>query len=175
MEYVHKIKSPVGVLTVSSDGDNVTGLWIEGQKYFARTLGKNATEKNISIFEDVRRWLDAYFSGKKPDFTPPLMPAGSTFQKAVWEILREIPYGKTVTYREVTKQYEIKNKDKHISPRVVGGAVGCNPVSIIIPCHRVIGTDGSLKGYAGGIAKKIQLLRTEGIDASAGEALSIFS
>jgi methylated-DNA-[protein]-cysteine S-methyltransferase len=173
MEYVCKIKSPVGILTVSSDGENVLGLWIEGQKYFAHTLEqssrelcsreKDPVEKNLSVFESVRRWLDCYFSGREPDFMPPLMPKGSPFQKSIWNILCKIPYGQTTTYGEIAKQYETRNNGKHTSPRAVGGAVGHNPISIIIPCHRVVGANGSLTGYAGGIDKKIQLLRLEGV------------
>jgi methylated-DNA-[protein]-cysteine S-methyltransferase len=163
MEYIGTIKSPVGLFTVSSDGENILGLWLEGQKYFARTLEKNTEEKNLPIFEDVRRWLDCYFSGKEPDFMPPLMPKGSPFQKSIWNILCKIPYGQTKTYGEIAKQYEVRHKGKQTSPRAVGGAVGHNPISIIIPCHRVVGADGSLTGYAGGIDKKIQLLKLEGV------------
>lgn len=163
MECFCKIKSPVGMLTVSSAGETVLGLWIEGQKYFAHTLEKNAVEQNLPIFECVRTWLDCYFSGKEPDFTPPLMPTGSPFQKSIWDILCKIPYGQTASYGEIAKQYETQNKGKHTSPRAIGGAVGHNQISIIIPCHRVVGSDGSLTGYAGGIDKKIWLLQLEGI------------
>jgi methylated-DNA-[protein]-cysteine S-methyltransferase len=163
MECFCKIKSPVGMLTVSSAGETVLGLWIEGQKYFAHTLEKNAVEQNLPIFECVRTWLDCYFSGKEPDFTPPLMPKGSPFQKSIWDILCKIPYGQTASYGEIAKQYETQNKGKHTSPRAIGGAVGHNQISIIIPCHRVVGSDGSLTGYAGGIDKKIWLLQLEGI------------
>ncbi|MDR1307038.1 MAG: methylated-DNA--[protein]-cysteine S-methyltransferase [Treponema sp.] len=163
MEYIHKIKSPVGTLTVSSDGKNICGLWIEGQKYFAKTLGKDVSEQNLPVFEDVRKWLDVYFSGKKPGFMPPLMPKGSPFQKSIWNNLCKIPYGKTTTYGELAKQFELENKDRHMSARAVGGAVGHNPISVLIPCHRVIGKSGSLTGYAGGIAAKTKLLQLEGV------------
>jgi methylated-DNA-[protein]-cysteine S-methyltransferase len=162
VEYVQKIKSPAGVLTVSSDGQNISGLWIEGQKYFAKTLENDFLEQNLSIFENVRKWLDIYFSGREPGFMPPLMPKGSLFQKSVWDNLCKIPYGQTTTYGELAKQLELKNKGKRTSARAIGGAVGHNPISILIPCHRVIGKNGSLTGYAGGIARKIQLLRLEG-------------
>jgi methylated-DNA-[protein]-cysteine S-methyltransferase len=163
MEYIHKITSPVGVLTVSSDGQNISGLWIEGQKYFAKTLGKDVLEQNLPVFENVRKWLDIYFSGKEPDFMPLLMPKGSVFQKSIWNNLCKIPYGKTTTYGELSEQFELENKGKHTSARAVGGAVGHNPISILIPCHRVIGKNSNLTGYAGGITTKIKLLKLEGI------------
>ncbi|GHT35247.1 methylated-DNA--protein-cysteine methyltransferase [Bacteroidia bacterium] len=161
MEYISKIESPVGILTVSSDGENISGLWMEGQKYFARTLEKDAVEQNLPVFESVRQWLDCYFSGREPDFMPLLKPKGSPFQQSIWNILCEIPYGKTVSYGEIAKQYNAQNKEKQTSARAVGGAVGHNPISIIIPCHRVVGANGNLTGYAGGIDKKILLLQIE--------------
>ena len=164
MEYTQIIKSPVGTLTVSSDGGSITGLWLEGQKYFARTLGRGAVVQNIPMFDDVRKWLDVYFSGREPDFTLPLMPSGTPFQRAVWDILGEIPYGQTVTYGDIAKQFEVVRKGVRTSARAVGSAVGRNPVSILIPCHRVVGKDGSLTGYAGGISKKLRLLQLEGAD-----------
>jgi methylated-DNA-[protein]-cysteine S-methyltransferase len=164
MEYIHKIKSPVGILTVSSDGQNVSGLWIEGQKYFTKTLEKDFSEESLPIFENVRKWLNIYFSGKEPDFMPPLMPKGSLFQKLIWNNLCKIPYRKTTTYGELALQFELENKGKHTSARAVGGAVGHNPISILIPCHRVIGKNGNPTGYAGGITTKIKLLELEGID-----------
>jgi methylated-DNA-[protein]-cysteine S-methyltransferase len=164
MEYVYRIKSPVGILTVSSDGKNVCGLWIEGQKYFAKTLGKDVPEQNLPVFEDVEKWLDIYFSGKEPGFMPPLMPEGSPFQKSIWNILRKIPYGKTTSYGAIAKQLELENKGKPTSARAAGSAVGHNPVSILIPCHRVIGKNGDLTGYAGGLDIKRKLLQLEGIE-----------
>ncbi|GHT37637.1 methylated-DNA--protein-cysteine methyltransferase [Bacteroidia bacterium] len=163
MEYISKIESPVGILTVSSDGSTISGLWMEGQKYFARTLEKNAVEQNLPLFESVRKWLDCYFSGKEPDFMPPLKPKGSPFQQSIWNILCEIPYCKTVSYGEIAKRYNAQNKEKHTSARAVGGAVGHNPISILIPCHRVVGANGNLTGYAGGIDKKTLLLQIEGV------------
>jgi methylated-DNA-[protein]-cysteine S-methyltransferase len=162
MEFVHKIKSPVGLLTVSSDGQNICGLWIEGQKYFGKTLGNDVLEKDMPVFEKVRKWLSVYFSGKEPDFMPPLMPKGSPFQKAIWNNLCKIPYGKTTSYGELARQFELENRGKRTSARAAGGAVGHNPISILIPCHRVIGKSGNLTGYAGGIAAKIKLLQLEG-------------
>jgi methylated-DNA-[protein]-cysteine S-methyltransferase len=167
MEYVCTLKSPVGLLTVSSDGRNVSGLWIEGQKYFARTLEKDALEQNLPVFEEVRRWLDAYFAGGEPDFMLPLMPRGSPFQKSVWEALCKIPYGQTTSYGELANGLP-EHKDGRTSARAVGGAVGHNPISILIPCHRVIGKNGDLTGYAGGIAAKIKLLQLEGVESAVG-------
>jgi methylated-DNA-[protein]-cysteine S-methyltransferase len=164
MEYIHNIKSPVGILTISSDGKNVCGLWIEGQKYFAKTLGKDAIEQNLPIFDSVEKWLDVYFSGKEPGFMPPLMPKGSLFQRAIWNILCEIPYGQKTTYGEIAKQFDLEHKDGRTSARAAGTAVGHNPISILIPCHRVIGKNGDLTGYAGGIGTKLKLLQLEGID-----------
>jgi methylated-DNA-[protein]-cysteine S-methyltransferase len=162
MEYIHKIKSPLGQLTVSSDGQNISGLWIEGQKYFAKTLEKDVLEQNLPVFETLEKWLALYFSGGEPDFMPPLNPRGSPFQKSVWNNLCKIPYGQTTSYGELAKQFDRENKGKHTSPRAIGGAVGRNPISILIPCHRVIGKNGSLTGYAGGIAAKTMLLKLEG-------------
>jgi methylated-DNA-[protein]-cysteine S-methyltransferase len=164
MEYIHKIKSPVGILTASSDGQNISGLWIEGQKYFAKTIGKDFLEKSLPLFEKVLKWLDVYFSGKEPNFMPPLMPRGTPFQKSIWNSLCKIPYGKTTTYGEIAEQFERENKGRHTSARAVGGAVGHNPISIMIPCHRVIGKNGNPTGYAGGIATKIKLLKREGVN-----------
>jgi methylated-DNA-[protein]-cysteine S-methyltransferase len=164
VEYLHKIKSPVGTLAVSSDGKNISGLWIEGQKYFARTLGEEVLKQDLPVFEELRKWLDRYFSGKEPDFMPPLMPRGNAFQKSVWEELYNIPYGQTITYGELAEQFALRNGGKHTSARAVGGAVGRNPISILIPCHRVIGKNGSPTGYAGGVDKKIKLLQLEGIN-----------
>lgn len=163
MEYIQKIKSPVGILTVSSDGKNISGLWIERQKYFARTLEKDACEKELPVFDLTRKWLDIYFSGKEPDFMPPIVFKGSLFQQSVWNGLCDIPYGKTITYGGLAKKLESNDKDKHTSARAVGGAVGHNPISIIVPCHRVIGKNGNLTGYAGGIDIKKKLLQLEGI------------
>ncbi|MDR0768638.1 MAG: methylated-DNA--[protein]-cysteine S-methyltransferase [Dysgonamonadaceae bacterium] len=162
MEYINKIKSPVGILTVSSDGQNISGLWIEGQKYFAKTLGKDVLEQDLPLFKTVRQWLDIYFSGKEPDFMPPLMPKGSPFQKTIWNYLCKIPYGQTTSYGELAKQFELENEGKPMSARAIGAAVGHNSVSIIIPCHRIIGKNGDLTGYAGGIDIKIKLLQLEG-------------
>ena len=160
MYYIMKYPSPLGTITVASDGENIVGLWLEGQKYFAATLEGELREENLPVFDTVRRWLDIYFSGREPEFLPPLAPKGSEFRRAVWEQLLGIPYGETVSYGEIAKRLEAETSRK-TSARAVGGAVGRNPISIIIPCHRVVGANGSLTGYAGGVDKKIKLLEIE--------------
>jgi methylated-DNA-[protein]-cysteine S-methyltransferase len=164
MEYVYDIPSPVGTLTVSSDGEYVSGLWIAGQKYFVETLGTDVRKQHIPVFKAVQKWLDIYFSGDEPDFMPPLMPRGTPFQKTVWDMLCTIAYGHTVSYGELAKQLEL-NRGRRTSARALGGAVGRNPISILIPCHRVLGKNGDLTGYAGGIDVKQRLLKMEGLEA----------
>jgi methylated-DNA-[protein]-cysteine S-methyltransferase len=163
MDYFCVVPSPIGTLTAASDGEAVVGLWIEGQKYFARTLREDSVERHVPVFDSVRAWLDGYFSGREPGFMPPLKPRGSAFQQSVWEMLCGIPYGQTTTYGALAQRYGERSRGKPTSPRAIGGAVGHNPISILIPCHRVVGADGSLTGYAGGADKKTQLLRLEGI------------
>lgn len=150
--------SPLGTLTLASDGENLTGLWIAGQKYFAAGTPTNLPARDdLPVFMQARDWLDRYFAGEHPAANElPLAPQGSAFRQSVWRILCEIPYGQTVTYGEIAKRLSCK------SAQAVGGAVGHNPISIIIPCHRVLGSDGSLTGYAGGAQKKIWLLAHEG-------------
>jgi len=159
MNYICKIPSPIGQITAASDGENITGLWFEGQKYYGAGLAVGATEKILPVFDILRKWLDIYFAGKEPDFLPPLSHAGSGFRQAVGDIMLKIPYGKTITYGDIAKQLKKP-------ARAVGGAVGHNPISILVPCHRVVGGSGKLTGYAGGVEKKIKLLELEGIIAS---------
>jgi methylated-DNA--[protein]-cysteine S-methyltransferase len=161
MLYTAHYDSPLGGMTLVSDGTALVGLYFDGQKYAAEGLDATHTQKNLPIFKEVRRWLDVYFSGRKPDFTPPIAPAGTAFQQSVWEILRTIPYGETTTYGAIARRIE-QNTGCRMSAQAVGGAVGRNPISILIPCHRVVGTNGSLTGYAGGIDKKERLLQWEG-------------
>ena len=161
MEYIHHYNSPLGRILLASDGDSLTGLWFEGQKYFADTLTGEYEEKELPIFKQADKWLDIYFGGEEPDFTPPLLMKTTPFRKAVWEIMLTIPYGETMTYGEIVVQIAKQKGIKRMSAQAVGGAVGHNSISLIIPCHRVIGTDGSLTGYAGGIEKKQQLLMME--------------
>lgn len=167
MDFTHHYSSPLGGITLASDGDALIGLWFDGQKYFADTLKPEHCEKDLPVFDASVRWLDIYFSGKAPDFTPPLSMKTSTFRKAVWEILLTIPYGQTMTYGEIARRIAKQRGLTHMSSQAVGGAVGHNPISLIIPCHRVVGSDGSLTGYAGGIDKKIKLLSMEKADLSA--------
>lgn len=150
--------SPVGKLTLVSDGEAIIGLWMAGQKYFAAGIPTNLpVSDDLPVFWKARDWLDRYFSGERPlPGELPLAPQGSAFRQSVWRILCEIPYGQTVTYGEIAKSLGVR------SAQAVGGAVGHNPISIIIPCHRVLGSDGSLTGYAGGAQKKIWLLAHEG-------------
>ena len=155
-DYIAHYSSPLGSMTLASDGTALTGLWFNGQKYFADTLKEVQTlNPHLPVFDLTRQWLDIYFSGKEPTFTPPLQIRGSTFRKQVWQLLLEIPYGRTMTYGELARKLQCK------SAQAVGGAVGHNPISIIIPCHRVIGADGSLTGYAGGVERKASLLKLE--------------
>lgn len=159
-------QSPLGDILLAADEIGLTGLWFEGQKYFANTLPKEWVSQETPILTEAKKWLDVYFSGEEPKFTPPLHPAGSPFRQAVWKILLEIPYGQTITYGEIADRIAKMQNTSHMSAQAVGGAVGHNEVSIIIPCHRVVGTNGSLTGYAGGIDKKIALLELEHTDMS---------
>lgn len=166
MNYTCTYNSPLGGITLASDGECLIGLWFDGQKYFADTLDKDYIAKELPIFEQTKRWLDIYFSGQEPDFIPPLAMNTTPFRKAVWEIMLTIPYGKTMTYGEIASKIAAQKGIATISAQAVGGAVGHNSISLIIPCHRVVGTNGSLTGYAGGIDKKIQLLELEKADMS---------
>lgn len=164
MEYTHHYDSPLGGITLAGDGRALTGLWFDGQKYFADTLSTEYTEKTLPVFELADQWLDVYFSGKSPNFTPPLRMKTTSFRKAVWEILLSIPFGQTMTYGEIADMIAKQKGLPGMSAQAVGGAVGHNSISLIIPCHRVVGANGSLTGYAGGIAKKIELLKLEGVN-----------
>lgn len=156
--------SPLGGVLLAADEIGLTGLWFEGQKYFADNLPAERAERETETLALAKRWLDIYFAGKEPDFMPPLHPVGSPFRRAVWELLLEIPYGQTTTYGELSRRLAAKMGIAHMSAQAVGGAVGHNGISIIIPCHRVVGTDGSLTGYAGGVDKKVKLLELERVD-----------
>ena len=156
--------SPVGMLTLSSDGTALTGLWLDGQKYFGAGLPNAVKENDLPVFEQASAWLDAYFGRQLLPTLPPLAPAGSDFRQAVWRLLLEIPYGETTTYGALAQR--LRQRGISAAPQAVGGAVGHNPISILIPCHRCVGADGSLTGYAGGVEKKRFLLALEGADLS---------
>lgn len=202
MIYTAHTNSPLGGITLASNGVSLIGLWFYGQKHFPAMLtNENSDYSNLPVFEQTRKWLDIYFAGKCPDFIPPLAPKGTTFQQEVWRLLLAIPYGKTVTYGEIAQRVvetyrgaspqgvtsqgtllrnaslhgtspqnaTLKNMSrknmsrptKSMSAQAIGGAVGRNPISLIIPCHRVIGANGSLTGYAGGLERKKYLLELE--------------
>jgi methylated-DNA-[protein]-cysteine S-methyltransferase len=168
MYYSTKYQSPIGLITLACDGENLAGLWIKGQKYFGDTIPEIMTENNnLPIFNSAKKWLDRYFASKKPAISElKLDPIGGEFRQGVWEILCEIPYGETISYGSIAKKMAEKMNKKSMSSQAVGGAVGHNPISIIIPCHRVVGSNGSLTGFSGGIKKKIKLLELEGVDLS---------
>ena len=166
MIYTTTYKSPVGNLLIAEKDNKLVGLWIENQKYYLSDFKEEIEEKaDIEILIKTTKWLDRYFSGEKPDINELEMnPVGSEFRKSVWEILKKIPYGEVVTYNDIAKELAKKRGLKKMSAQAVGGAVGHNPISIIIPCHRVVGANGSLTGYAGGIKKKIYLLEHEKVN-----------
>ncbi len=168
MFYKTTYLSPLGELMIASDGQNILGVWLKGQKYFAITVSEEMEEKDdIPVFVKTKKWLNRYFAGQKPSINElPLAPSGNEFRQNVWKLLCEIPYGETTTYGELARKIAKQMNKTSMSAQAVGGAVGHNPVSIIIPCHRVVGTNGSLTGYAGGIDTKIKLLELEGADMS---------
>lgn len=159
--YTSVYSSELGDILLAADEIGLTGLWFFGQSYFADTLPAEQIAQETPILAQAKEWLDEYFSGKEPDFTPTLHPIGSPFRQAVWKLLLQIPYGQTTTYGEIARQLEKLQNRPHMSAQAVGGAVGHNGISIVIPCHRVVGTKGSLTGYAGGLDKKMALLELE--------------
>ena len=168
MFYKTDCNSPVGVITLGFDGGNLVGLWMTGQKYFGDTVkGEMRPNDDLPVFQQTKAWLDRYFNREKPEISElPLAPAGGEFRQAVWRILCEIPYGQVMTYGKIAEKIARRRGLKRMSAQAVGGAVGHNPISLIIPCHRVVGVDGSLTGYSGGLDKKIKLLEFEGVDMS---------
>ena len=164
MKYTCHYPSPLGGVTLASDGTALTGLWFDGQKYFGQGLDGAPEERELPVFVEAARWLDLYFSGRDPGFTPPLRPAGTPFQLSVWAALSRIPFGGTATYGEIARELG-RGEGRGTSARAVGGAVGRNPISLMIPCHRVVGS-GGLTGYAGGLDRKARLLALE--QAAAG-------
>lgn len=175
MDYMFRYDSPLGRIRLASDGEAIIGLWFEGQKYFAQGLGPEVREEDLPIFRQTAEWLAAYFAGKRPQdgslamtdalpALPKLAPRGGEFRQRVWRLLCEIPYGEVTTYGALARRVAAELGRDSMSAQAVGGAVGHNPISILIPCHRVVGSDGSLTGYAGGIEKKVELLRLEGAE-----------
>ena len=167
MHYATNYETPLGEAMLASDGEHITGLWLNGQKYHGGTGNDILQEDDLPIFAAAKDWLDRYFCGEKPAIAAlPLAPAGGAFRREVWRILCEIPYGGFITYGDIAKQIAEKMHKSAMSAQAVGGAVGHNPISIIIPCHRVVGANGNLTGYAGGLDKKVFLLEHEGVDMS---------
>ncbi|MFZ7102491.1 MAG: methylated-DNA--[protein]-cysteine S-methyltransferase [Peptococcaceae bacterium] len=164
MIYTSNISTPLGAMTASAEGSALTGLWFTGQKYYPSETGTWVNEPEYPVFEILRTWLVNYFAGNGCEPLPDLELKGTSFQKAVWQILLEIPYGRITTYGGIAKKLAAARGLSSMSAQAVGGAVGHNPVSILVPCHRVIGADGSLTGYAGGLEKKKALLRLEQAD-----------
>ena len=155
--------SPLGTIFLAADNGALAGLWLEGQKYFAATLDEAAVERDdLPVFRQAAAWLDAYFAKAPLPVLPPLAPQGSPFRQAVWRLLLEIPYGTVTTYGALART--LRGQGISAAAQAVGGAVGHNPISILIPCHRVVGSDGSLTGYAGGVVNKQFLLELEGVD-----------
>ncbi|MBM6946032.1 methylated-DNA--[protein]-cysteine S-methyltransferase [Bacteroides gallinaceum] len=159
--YLYKCLSPLGDITLASNGEALTGLWFDGQKYFDPALTATYVEKELPVFVETLEWLERYFNRELPGVPPALQPQGSPFRQAVWNILKEIPYGQTVTYKDIAQKLARQKGVEHFSAQAVGGAIGHNPISILIPCHRVIGSNGNLTGYAGGLWRKEKLLELE--------------
>lgn len=164
MIYTSKYDSPLGSILLAADEQGLTGLWLENNRFFPNKLESQPEE--TEDIRDAKRWLNIYFSGREPDFTPRLHQKGSDFHRAVGEIMLKIPYGKTTTYGDIAKELAAQRGIAKMSAQAVGGAVGRNEISIIIPCHRVVGSNGSLTGYGGGLDNKIKLLELEGADMS---------
>lgn len=161
MKFFSKYNSPVGILTLTSDGEFLTGV------LFEKEFEEVTREDELPVFDEATSWLDRYFAGKNPSIDElKLRPYGSEFRMAVWELLKKIPYGQTVTYGELAKEIAVITNKEKMAAQAIGGAVGHNPISIIIPCHRVVGTNGSLTGFGGGLATKVKLLEHEGVNMS---------
>ena len=166
MVYTCETASPLGTITLACDTDAIIGLWFNGQRHFGNILPEQTEQKELALLRDAKRWLDIYFSGREPDFTPPLRYDSTPFRRTVCEIMLTIPYGRTMTYGEIAAEVARRRGIDRMSAQAVGGAVGHNPISLMIPCHRVVGTNGSLTGYGGGIQRKLWLLELERVDMS---------
>lgn len=163
MIYTHHFLSPLGEMLMAGDDKGLSGLWFCGQKYFGLGLDPEHKEKALPVFNQTEQWLQIYFSGKEPNFSVPLHFSGTDFQKEVWKLLCTIPYGQTAAYGEIARRLALQKRLPHMSAQAVGGAVGHNKISILVPCHRVLGSNGSLTGYAGGLERKKYLLELEHI------------
>ncbi len=163
--FLNEYLSPLGIIKLESDGEYLTGLWFDKSKDSNKHMVNNEY-KNLSIFDETKKWLDIYFSGFNPGFTPKYKVKTTEFQKSVYEIMLKIPYGKTITYNEIAKEIANARGIKKMSAQAIGHAVGTNQICIIIPCHRVMGNKNNITGYGGGILNKIKLLELEGIDTS---------
>ena len=166
MLYTTSYISPLGKIFLAADEEGLTGVWFEGEKYLVKRSAMPFVEKETPVLRDARRWLDIYFRGAQPDCMPTLHPVGSPFRQAVWKILRQIPYGTTTTYGDIAAQIARARGGAKVAAQAVGSAVGHNDISILIPCHRVVGKNGNLTGYAAGLDKKIFLLTLEKVDMS---------
>ncbi|GAB6983368.1 methylated-DNA--[protein]-cysteine S-methyltransferase [Prevotella dentasini] len=162
MQHIHHYASPLGPMTMASDGTALSGLWFDGQKYFGAGLAPSPSVAPLPVFDAAVGWLDLYFSGQRPGFLPPLRLVGTGFQRMVWNLLLSIPYGTTVSYKDIARRVAALRGTSGMAAQAVGSAVGHNPISLIVPCHRVVGSNGSLTGYAGGIGRKAWLLEHEG-------------
>lgn len=166
--YMTTVESSIGKITLGSDGKSLVGLWTEGQRYFGHPEANEMLRSDdLEVFTCTKDWLHRYFAGMQPQISQlPLAPIGGEFRQAVWKMLMEIPYGEVITYGDLARRIAEQRGIRNMSAQAVGGAVGRNPISIIIPCHRVVGANGNLTGYAGGIPRKLQLLQHEGVDTS---------
>ncbi len=166
MVYTSQYSSPLGVITLACDGEAIVGLWFDGQRYDGDILPDEVEEREQPLLAEARRWLDIYFSGREPDFLPPLRYGSTPFRKRVCEIMLTIPYGNTLRYGDIAAMLARESGLAKMSAQAVGGAVGHNPISLMIPCHRVVGANGNLTGYGGGLDRKRALLALEGVDMS---------
>lgn len=166
MLYYKKISSPLGEITLRSNGESLTGLWFADDKHYGDKDIQDARDAELPVFVLAEKWLAEYFAGHEPKVDVALQFTGSDFQKRVWKILQNIPYGSLVTYGDIAREIAKQNGLARMSAQAVGGAVGRNPLCIIVPCHRVVGTNGSLTGYGGGMWRKVRLLEVENVDMS---------
>ena len=167
MHYLSHYESRLGAMTMAGDGEHLTGLWFDGQKYDRSTIDDDAVlQPRLPVFTQTAQWLDAYFEGADPGFTPPIRVEGSNFKKMVSSTMLSIPFGATSTYARIAAEVARRMGRKQMSAQAVGGAVGRNPITLIVPCHRVLASDGSLRGYAGGVDRKERLLEMEGVNMS---------